>query len=141
MGGSLAMNVAGTDKRIAACCNNGGVIKPSMGRTVGGAFFAKMVAFCGAVDEDQATSIWESVTPLEASGNRGYPLLVIQGGRDILVPTAHGQMLLDMAPTQDKRMVLFSDGDHCIYNHRSDRDNLVADWMLERLSAAPGSQS
>jgi alpha-beta hydrolase superfamily lysophospholipase len=141
MGGSLAMNVAGTNKRIAACCNNGGVIKPSMGRTVGGAFFAKMVAFCGAVDEDQATSIWESVTPLEASRNPGYPLLVIQGGRDILVPTAHGQMLLDMAPTQDKRMVLFSDGDHCIYNHRSDRDNLVADWMLERLSAAPGSQS
>jgi hypothetical protein len=34
-------------------------------------------------------------------------------------------------------MVVFSDGDHCIYNHRSDRDNLVADWMRERLSAAP----
>jgi alpha-beta hydrolase superfamily lysophospholipase len=137
MGGSLAMTVAGADKRIAACCNNGGVIKPSLGRSVGNAFFAKMVAFCGAVDEDQATAIWENVTPLDAPGNPGYPLLVIQGGRDPLVPTEHAQMLLQMAPTQDKRMVVFSDGDHCIYNHRSDRDNLVADWMRERLSAAP----
>ena len=66
----------------------------------------------------------------------GYPLLVIQGGMDPLVPTEHAQMLMQMAPTQDKRMVLFSDGNHCIYNHLRDRDNLVADWMFEKLGAA-----
>ncbi len=136
MGGSLAMTVAGADTRIAACCNNGGVIKPSMGRVVGGAFFAKMVAFCGTNDEDKATEIWDSVAPLEAPANPGYPLLVIQGGMDPLVPTEHAQMLMQMAPTQDKRMVLFSDGNHCIYNHLRDRDNLVADWMFEKLGAA-----
>lgn len=141
MGGSLAMTVAGADPRIAACCNNGGVIKPSMGRMVGGAFFAKMVAFCGTDDEDAAEAIWDSVTPLHAPANPDYPLLVVQGGHDPLVPTDHAQTLLQMAPTRNKRMVLFSDGNHCIYNHLADRDNLIADWMLEQLSTSSSDQN
>jgi len=35
--------------------------------------------------------------------------------------------------TADWRMVVLSDGDHCIYNHRSDRDALMADWLRARL--------
>ena len=140
MGGSLAMSFAGADKRIVACCNNGGGIKPSMGLLVGGAFSAKMVAFCGSSDEYLATVTWDSVTPLQAQENPNYPLLIVQGGKDPLVPTEQAQMLLQMVPTQNKHMVLFSDGDHCIYNHRRDRDNLIADWMLDRLSLASSPQ-
>ena len=134
------MSFAGADKRIVACCNNGGVIKPSMGLLVGGAFLAKMVAFCGSSDEYLATVTWDSVTPLQAQENPNYPLLIVQGGKDPLVPTEQAQMLLQMVPTQNKHMVLFSDGDHCIYNHRRDRDNLIADWMLDRLSLASSPQ-
>lgn len=141
MGGSLAMTIAGSEPRIAACCNNGGALKPSMGRMAGGAFFAKMVAFCGIEDADAVTAIWDTVTPTEASGNAGYPLLVVQGGKDPLITDDHAAMLFNMAPTSDKKMVRFSDGDHCIYNHRQDRDNLVADWMSARLTAAETSKS
>jgi hypothetical protein len=31
-------------------------------------------------------------------------------------------------------MVVFSDGDHCIYNHLQERDMVIADWMRARLT-------
>lgn len=140
MGGSFAMAVAADDTRIRACCNNGGIIAPAMVPPVG-TFFSKMVAFCGKDAGAQgqvaeAVDTWKTVTPIRSGANQGYPLLVVQGGKDPLVTTPMSEALLKGAPTQDKRMVVFSDGDHCIYNHKQDRDVLIADWMLERLSAA-----
>lgn len=131
MGGSFAMAVAVGDTRIAACCNNGGIIAPWM-VPQSGAFFSKMVAFCG-VEAAQAVEIWKTVTPAQDGPNTGYPLLMLQGGKDPLVSTPKSEMLLQSAPTNDKQMIIFSDGDHCIYNHQSDRDALIADWMHMRL--------
>jgi esterase/lipase len=51
-----------------------------------------------------------------------------------MIPMAVSEMLLAAAPTDDKEMVVFSDGDHCIYNHRDDRDALIADWVRSRLA-------
>lgn len=135
MGGSIALAVANNDERIVACCNNGGVIKPSYGRMAGATFFAKMMAFCGTRDEDGAAAVWDRILPVEAGVNSDYALLVVQGGRDPLVSVEHGKLLMDQAPVERKRMEIFSDGDHCIYNHRSDRDMLVADWMRDQLTA------
>lgn len=140
MGGAIALAVANADARIAACCNNGGIIRPSQGRAAGATFFAKMVAFCGISDEDRAAAIWDTVEPVKPGPNNRYPLLVLQGGLDPLVSVEHGKLFMAQVPVQDKRMLLFSDGDHCLYNHRSDRDILIADWMHERLiEAAAGS--
>jgi esterase/lipase len=136
MGGSIALAAANNDERIAACCNNGGIIKPSYGRMAGATFFAKMMAFCGTGDEDEAAAVWDRILPVEAGVNRDYALLVVQGGRDPLVSVEHGKMLMDQVPVERKRMEIFSDGDHCIYNHRNDRDMLIADWMRDQLSAA-----
>lgn len=135
MGGSIALAAANNDERIVACCNNGGVIKPSYGRMAGATFFAKMMAFCGTRDEDEAAAVWDRILPVEAGVNSDYALLVVQGGRDPLVSVEHGKLLMDQAPVERKRMEIFSDGDHCIYNHRSDRDMLVADWMRDQLTA------
>lgn len=36
-------------------------------------------------------------------------------------------------------MVVFSDGDHCVYNHADDKNDLIADWVADRLEGArPG---
>jgi alpha-beta hydrolase superfamily lysophospholipase len=135
MGGSIAMAAANDDSRIVACCDNGGSIQPSQGRAAGATFLSKMVAFCGAGDEDRAMAIWDTVEPVRPGANTDYALLVIQGGHDPLISVEHGKQLLARAPVTEKRMELFSDGDHCIYNHRSDRDMLISDWMRERLCA------
>lgn len=136
MGGSLALAVANQDSRIRACCNNGGIIKPILGRMAGATFFAKMVAFCGDLGEEDAAAVWDLVRPVEPGPNRSYSLLTVQGGMDPLVSVDHGKMLHAQVPVSDKRMEIFSDGDHCIYNHRADRDILIADWMHGQLSAA-----
>ena len=136
MGGGIALAVANNDPRIAACCNNGGIIKPILARQAGGTFFAKMLAFCGQVDEATAVAAWETILPVAPGSNRSYAHLSIQGGRDPMVPIEHGQMVFDHVPVTDKHMELFSDGDHCIYNHRLDRDILIADWMAAKLGAA-----
>ena len=133
IGGSFAMAMASIDKRVAACCCNGGVIKPTLarGKTT---FFAKMIATCGTSNEEEAVAAWAAVDPIAPTSDGGYPLLIVQGGMDPMLPTPASEMLLAAAPTDDKEMVVFSDGDHCIYNHRDDRDALIADWVRARLA-------
>jgi alpha-beta hydrolase superfamily lysophospholipase len=135
MGGSLAVAVATADPRIRACCDNGGIPAPGMVPPSIGTFFTKMVAFCGDVTPQEATEVWSTVTPLEPGPNSDYPLLVVHGGADPLVSDDMARALFERAPTQDRQMVVFSDGDHCLYNHRSDRDALIADWVRSRLGA------
>jgi pimeloyl-ACP methyl ester carboxylesterase len=109
------------------------VIKPGLarGKTT---FFAKMVAACGTNDEEEALAAWGAVDPVAPTSGGEYPLLIVHGGKDPMIPTAASEMLLAAAPTADKEMVVFSDGDHCIYNHRDDRDALIADWVRSRLA-------
>ena len=139
MGGSFAMAVAGEDTRIRACCNNGGPFAPWL-VPQGTTFFSKMVAFCGVDTTAAAVDLWKTVTPATRGPNSGYPLLMIQGGQDALVSNEIAQILYVQAPTDDKRMVIFSDGDHCIYRHKQDRDILIADWMQARLCDANATQ-
>ncbi|WP_210587701.1 alpha/beta hydrolase [Streptomyces sp. GESEQ-35] len=137
MGGSVAMAVAAQDPRIRACVDNGGIHAPWLVPPTMGTFFSKMVAACGTDDEDRAVDVWKTVTPLADGPNTGYPLLVVQGGEDPMVSMDLAQILLQGAPTDDKHMVVFSDGNHCVYNHKHDRDALIADWMTARLSGLP----
>ena len=132
IGGSFAMAMASIDKRVSACVCNGGVIKPTLaqGKTT---FFAKMVAACGTGNEEEALAAWRTVDPT-APASRGYPLLIVHGGMDPMIPMVASEMLLAAAPTNDKEMVVYSDGNHCIYNHRDDRDALIADWVRSRLA-------
>ena len=133
MGGSFAMAVAAADQRIRACCNNGGPFAPGLVPPQG-TFFAKMMTMCNASAPEQATEIWSSVVATQAGPNAGYPLLMVQGGEDPLVSNELSDFLFANAPTEDKQMVVFSDGDHCIYRHKQDRDILISDWMRARLS-------
>lgn len=136
MGGAFAMALAAADTRITACCDNGGIATPGLVPPEIGTFFTKMAAFCDRDTAEETTAIWSTVDPTAQGPNSGYPLLVVHGGKDPLVSDGLAQMVLDLVPTQDREMVVFSDGDHCIYNHKEDRDLLVADWMRTRLTGA-----
>ncbi|WP_157968452.1 alpha/beta hydrolase [Streptomyces geranii] len=140
MGGSFAMAVAGQDTRIRACVDNGGIHAPWLVPPTMGTFFSKMVAACGTEDANRAVDVWKTVTPLADGPNAGYPLLVVQGGDDPMISMDLAQILLQGAPTDDKRMVIFSDGNHCVYNHKHDRDALVADWTRARLCGLPSPE-
>jgi len=133
VGGSLAMAMASIDKRVTACVNNGGVFKPVLARGPT-TFFSKMIATCGTSDAEEAVAVWSAVYPMAPTTGGPYPLLIIHGGKDPMIPLAASEMLLAGAPTDDKEMIVFSDGYHCIYNHLDDRDALIADWARSRLA-------
>jgi fermentation-respiration switch protein FrsA (DUF1100 family) len=99
-------------------------------------FFTKMAAHCGAVDLDTAAEIWKTVDPDPAEGPVNCPLLIVHGGLDPLVSTDEATALFESATSVDKQMVVYSDGDHCVYNHQDDKHNLICDWVETRLRRA-----
>ncbi|MER6220698.1 hypothetical protein ACWCYL_19910 [Streptomyces sp. 900105755] len=101
-----------------------------------GTFFTKMMAFCASKDAQETSAVWATVNPVAEGPNAGYPLLIVHGGKDPLVSDERVDMLVRLALTDDQEMVVFSDGDHCVYNHRQDRDVLIADWICSRLGQA-----
>jgi len=135
MGGSVAMAVAASDSRVRACVDNGGIPAPWMVPPSIGTFFTKMVAYCGVEDPDDAIDVWTTVTPLVPGANADYGLLVIHGGADPMVSEDMAKTVFAKAPAGEREMVVFSDGVHCIYNHKTDRDALIADWVRDRLGA------
>ncbi len=137
MGGGLALRLASQDARIVACCDNGGPRAP--GRAPPNtSFFRKMMAHCGDVTEEAAAGIWRTVNPTAPDAAVRCPLLVVHGGWDPLVSTEDAQGVFDWAESADKQMVIFSDGDHCVYNHADDKHNLISDWISDRLGARLG---
>src|SRR5258708_1974167 len=107
IGGSFSMAMASVDKRVSACVCNGGVITPTLarGKTT---FFAKMVAACGTDNEDEALAAWGTVDPIAPPSSKGYPLLIVHGGKDPMIPTPSSDTLLSAAPTDYTGMGVFS---------------------------------
>ena len=93
-----------------------------------------MVAY-GTDDPKVVMATSAGIDPLTPVHGQDFPLLILHGGKDMAVPMAAAQMLIEKAPTRIKELIIFSDGDHCLYNHRDDRDVLIADWVLAQLSA------
>lgn len=143
IGGSFAIHLAARDLRIAACVDNGGTTAPAMARYQRGAgaankgltFFRKMAAHVGHdVDDDAAEAVWRHVAPADAAFPIKCPLLIVQGALDPLISQHDADHLFASAASVDKQMVIFSDGDHCIYNHADDRNALIGDWLVSRLT-------
>ena len=134
LGGALAMRLASRDARIVACCNNGGpraIGRPPPNVTLP----AKILAFCGEVAPEAAAEILATLNPAAPDAQVNCPLLIVHGALDHLVSTEAAQSLFDWAESADKQMVIYSDGDHCVYNHSDDKHNLISDWVSDRLSA------
>jgi alpha-beta hydrolase superfamily lysophospholipase len=87
------------------------------------------------VRPEVSASIWRTINPVDPAAPIHCPLLVVQGGLDPLVSNEDAQQVFDWAASADKEMVIFSDGDHCVYNHADDKHNLIGDWVAARLSA------
>jgi alpha-beta hydrolase superfamily lysophospholipase len=137
VGGGVAMKLAAIDRRIAACCNNGGLRTPMAQRERKG-FFPKVVAFCGGVPAAEVERIWRTVEIVPGSLGMTCPLLIVHGGLDPLVSTADVTEFLGWATSPDKQLRIFADGDHCIYNHPADKHDLIGDWFLDRLARRRG---
>jgi alpha-beta hydrolase superfamily lysophospholipase len=133
MGGALAMHLAARNPHIITCCSNGGP-KSLQAPWTPTTFYRKMAAHCGPASTAQAEAVWRTIMPADPVSPVRCPLLIVQGGMDPLVRNEDADWLFERAESEDKALVTFSDGDHCIYNHSDDKHALIGDWVAERLS-------
>jgi len=134
MGGYLAALTAAHDDRIAACCVNGGTVRPAEILDRYPRFITKVMPLLGADDPDQARAELERyrLTP-ELLGRLSCPLLVLHGKPDKIFLASNARLLYDNAASVDKTYREWPDGDHCIYNHSHEKHVTVADWFADRL--------
>ncbi|MEL6233364.1 MAG: alpha/beta fold hydrolase [Pseudomonadota bacterium] len=135
MGGAFALHLARTNARIVAVCNNGG--SPEPGVDLGESTMArKMRAHTGLTSFVEARQVWASAVPIDPAAPVPCPMLVVQGARDPIITAEAAQAMFEAGVSEDRYMVTFDDGDHCIYNHADDKTALIGDWMASRLKAA-----
>jgi alpha-beta hydrolase superfamily lysophospholipase len=126
MGGCLTMNYAPHDPRIRAVCSNGGPLRPPplMGDLP--SKLRKFVVFCGDAD---AGAVWGALDSAREMARSSQPLLILHGCVDPLVAEAEVLEIAARAGSDDVRLVVYSDGDHCLYNHPADKHDLIAEWI------------
>jgi len=135
MGGSFAAFAASRERRLAACCVNGGSATPAEIIERFPVIVEKLQAMVGAESRIAAPDL---ITALSVTGDDNHidcPLLVLHGEPDRIFLLENARRLYDEAPTLDKELVIWDDGEHCLYNHSEEKDALVADWFAARLAS------
>ncbi len=135
-GGCLAAQAAIADKRINACCVNGGASRPLEFPEKYPRFFGKVGAMIGALDVDRARSVLEAIDITASLSELGCSLLQLHSERDPVFSMANARQIFNLAGSRDKTLLIWGNGDHCIYNHAAERNCAVADWFCEKLDDA-----
>ncbi|MFW0795210.1 alpha/beta hydrolase [Gordonia sp. CPCC 205515] len=134
MGGLYAALTAAADPRVQACCVNGGFAAP---RLLEFRTFAEQAgAMLGTDDPARIEANFARLRFHPDTHHLTAPLLVLHGGADPLVDLADQQPFLDAAG--DATLREWSDGDHTIYNHGDERNDVVADWFADRFRRSAG---
>ncbi len=134
MGGSFAAFAASRERRLAACCVNGGSATPAEVIERFPAIVEKLQAMAGAGARISAPDLIAALS-VTGDGNRiDCPLLILHGEPDRIFLVENARRLYDEAPTADKELVIWDDGEHCLYNHSEEKHALVADWFAARLA-------
>ncbi|GAA4481861.1 alpha/beta fold hydrolase [Rhodococcus olei] len=131
VGGLFAALTAARNPDVAACCVNGAFAAPRLlpFRTFG----EQAAAMLGTTDAAAVTANFDRLRFDPSVDRIRCPLLVLHGGADPLVELADQQPFLDGADG-DASLRVWEDGEHTLYNHADERNDLVADWFAERLA-------
>ena len=134
MGGTLALAAAIADPRIVACGTNGGSVALAEGLAGNARVAARVGAMVGGDAADALRTI--AALGLEARIREARAdVLVLQGGRDPLVPDAHAQRLLDACRPGQATLEYWPEGVHCLYDRATERNAVLADWFARTLAA------
>lgn len=132
LGGFLAARVAAADPRFAALCVNGGTVRPAELPERFPRFWEKVEAMVGGGRERAADILLRMDISSEAANIRA-PLLQLHGAPDQVFLLENARRLHDLAGSADKRLLIWEDGDHCIYNHSEEKHIVVTDWFASQL--------
>ncbi len=135
LGGTLAALTASADHRLTACCVNGGSADPVRMLARFPRLATRLGAMTGVVGSDAARDMLQALTLPPEANRITCPLLVLHGGADPLFSVEEAVAIAQGAPAADRQVLLWDDGDHCLYNHTFEKHALIADWFSARLGA------
>jgi alpha-beta hydrolase superfamily lysophospholipase len=133
LGGNFALRTAAADPRIAACCDNSGPPDPVRMFEAFPRIIDRFRAMVGGLDAEATRRIFSGLRVPLGTNPVACDLLILQGNNDPLVSVDDARSLYEDAPSARKRLVVWDDGDHCIYNHSDEKHALVADWFRDAL--------
>jgi alpha-beta hydrolase superfamily lysophospholipase len=135
-GGWLAALAATADARVAACCMNGGTDRPTEILDRYPRFIGEVQQMTGCSEPEDARDVVDRMT-IDPQRLRGLhcPLHVVHGTPDQVFRVEGARRIYDGAPSIDKTLTEFPDGDHCVSNRSHEKHMLIADWFADRLRA------
>ena len=134
LGGSLAVAAAAGSANVDAVCANGGSARPAEIVERFPRFLDRIAAMGGHADRDRAAGLLRSLDLTARLPRVTCPLLVLHGGEDALFSTENAVPLHDLAGSGDREMLIWDDGEHCLYSYAAERNLLVAEWFARRLA-------
>lgn len=135
MGGFLAAACAISDRRIRACCVNGGTTHPSEILDRYPRFIGKIQATLGIAEPETAAAKMKQFSIVGHEQKLTCPLLQLHGQPDKVFLLENARRIYDGAACKDKTLIVWQDGDHCIYNHTHEKYCELADWFAVKLKA------
>lgn len=134
MGGTLAMAAAAADPRIRACVSNGGLME-KRGEDKFPRATRRVERLLGPGGDAQA--FYRSLDLRARLPAMRGKLLCVQGGCDPLVADEQAHQIVALRGPADATLAYWPDGVHCVYNHATERNSLVADWLAHALGTDP----
>jgi len=132
LGGLFAATTAAREPRIAACCVNSGIASPRLRgmRT----FDEQAEQMLGTQDAELITRNFERIS-FTQDMRISSDLLVLHGTADPIVDLEDIQLFYDAGDPDRRTFTVWEGGDHALYNHGDERNDLVADWFLRSFTS------
>ena len=132
-GGLLATLAASADHRIEACCVNGSPARPVESLDRFPPLLAQAGALIGTTDPDTVRTVLGQLSLTPETNHIQSALLQLHGALDPVCSLEAARPIYDEAPGTDKQIIIWPDGNHCIYNHSHEKHSIVADWFYDHL--------
>lgn len=133
-GGFIAAATAAADPSFDALCVNGGTVSPLELPDRFPRFFEKVQALAGSEGRKQARAMMKQMDITDAVANILCPLLQLHSVPDSVFLLENARRIHDGASSADKTILVWEDGDHCMYNHSDEKNMVVGDWFCQRLA-------
>jgi dienelactone hydrolase len=112
-----------------ALCVNGGTIRPLELPERFPRFFEKVEAMVGTTDRNHVLEVMGELEILPGKDSLACPLLQLHSVPDQVFLLQNARIIHDRIATGSKELMIWEDGDHCMYNHFEEKNIAASEWF------------
>ena len=135
MGGHYACRAAASDRRIKAVISNGGTYDMSSWPQRSHEAKLAFMFFSGAKTLEEAEANAKKITLEGLSDKIKCPLLLVHGGRDMVVPYTHAERIAREV-RGEKKLIIYPEAGHGLHSVSYIYRPVMADWIKDKLCVA-----